>query len=315
MKQVKELVANAGRELLRRGLAARTWGNISCRVDEHTIAVTPSGMAYDAITPEDIVIVDLATGQCTGKRRPTSELSVHIKTYLARPETNAVIHTHQPFATALSLGGYENLSAGVAAYGSPGSDRLSENVKEKIAEGYNTVLMAHHGALVAAKDMYEAFSIAESLEKTCKEAFSAKIKEKTADKDKCAKMLTLAKSLDGYVSILSSPIALTTAEKEKSILTQLDDVAMMCGKEIPSADEENLVFCLKEYGAALIKDVGAVCFSSTEDDIEAMEKLVEKACIAFLHTSSLGISGQLNEKDATELRENYLESYSKRFNG
>lgn len=43
MKQVKELVANAGRELLRRGLAARTWGNISCRVDEHTIAVTPLG--------------------------------------------------------------------------------------------------------------------------------------------------------------------------------------------------------------------------------------------------------------------------------
>lgn len=315
MEKIKETIVYAGKELLRRGLAARTWGNISARIDENRIAVTPSGMAYDIITPDDIVIADLHTGKCEGKRRPTSELGVHIGTYLTLPETGFVIHTHQPYATALSLGGYEKLCVGVAAYGPPGSEKLSENVREKISEGFSTVLMAHHGALVAAKDMDEAFAMAESLEKSCKDAFSAKIEEKTADKNKCSEILTLVKGLEGYVSILSSPIALAAAGMGKNILTQLDDVAMMCGKEISSADAENLVFCLKEYGAALIKDVGAVCFSRTKDDLEAMEKLVAKACIAFLHTSSLGISGQLDEKDVTELRENYLESYSKRFNG
>lgn len=315
MEKIKETIVYAGKELLRRGLAARTWGNISARIDETHIAVTPSGMAYDIITPDDIVIADLTTGKCEGTRRPTSELGVHIGTYLTRPETGFVIHTHQPYATALSLGGYEKLGVGVAAYGSPGSERLSENVKEKISEGYSAVLMAHHGALVAAKNMDEAFAMTESLEKSCKEAFAAKFEEKAPDKNKSGKMLTLAKNLEGYTSILNSPIALTAANQGKKILTQLDDVAMMCGKEIPAADEENLVSCLKEYGASLIKDVGVVCFSRTEDDLEAMEKLVEKACIAFLHTSSLGISGQLDEKDVTELRENYLESYSKRFNG
>ena len=315
MDQIKKDIVWAGLELLRRGLAARTWGNISCRIDERRIAVTPSGMAYDVITPDDIVIADLHTGLCQGKRQPTSELGVHINTYLARPETGFVIHTHQPFATALSLGGYESLDAGVAPYGSPGSEKLSENVKEKIAEGFSTVLMAHHGALVATKDMTEAFAMAEKLEKDCKEAFAADIGEETPDSAKAKKVLDIAKSAFKHCSVLSTPYTLAAANMGKNILTQLDDVAMMCGKEIPAVEADGIVPALKEYGTALVKNVGAVCACETEDDLEAMEKLTEKACIAFLHTEAIGADGKLDSKDVSELRENYLESYSKRFSG
>ena len=315
MDKIKETIVFAGLELLKRGLAARTWGNISARIDENRIAVTPSGMAYDIITPGDIVIADLRTGKCEGTRRPTSELGVHINTYLARPETGFVIHTHQPFATALSLGGHEGLGVGVAAYGSPGSERLSENVKEKIAEGYSVVLMAHHGALVATKDMEEAFALAETLEQNSKKAFSGKLTDKAADLGKKEHILSISKETFSHASVLSSKYALTAAELGKSILTQLDDVAMMCGKEIPCADEKSLSAALREYGAAIAENVGIVCTADTKDDLEAMEKLAEKACIAFLHTEAMGISGRLDEADVTELRENYLESYSKRLNG
>ncbi len=76
-KEARALVAQSGRMLLDEGLAARTWGNISCRIGDSSIAITPSGLGYEGMTPEDIVIMDLATENWKGTRKPSSKSSTY----------------------------------------------------------------------------------------------------------------------------------------------------------------------------------------------------------------------------------------------
>lgn len=74
-------ICETGRELLESGLVARTWGNVSARADETHDLVTPSGMDYGSITPEDIALCDLTTGKWTGPRKPSGERAVHALAY------------------------------------------------------------------------------------------------------------------------------------------------------------------------------------------------------------------------------------------
>lgn len=90
-------------EMLRYGLITLTGGNISIRLPDGTFLVTPSGMLYDTMEPEDIVQIRADKTILEGKRRPTSDLDALLYIYREKPEVNAVIHTHQPYATAVGL--------------------------------------------------------------------------------------------------------------------------------------------------------------------------------------------------------------------
>ena len=105
-KEAKDKVIEAGLELLSSGLIARTWGNISARISEEEFVITPSGRTYDSLTPDDIVTVRISDGSYTGDIRPSSEKGVHAAAYRKRPEAGFVIHTHQEYASALSVLGY-----------------------------------------------------------------------------------------------------------------------------------------------------------------------------------------------------------------
>ena len=102
-------MVKTGRELLDTGLVARTWGNISCRCGEQDFLITPSGLDYTRTQPEDIVKVSLLTGEWEGRRKPSSERGVHSIAYQMFPEVQYVIHTHQIFATAFGIAGFEEL--------------------------------------------------------------------------------------------------------------------------------------------------------------------------------------------------------------
>ena len=71
--EAKNIVIKAGHELLKAGLIVRTWGNISCRINEKQFVITPSGMAYDSLTPDDIVLVNIADLSYDGDVKPSSE--------------------------------------------------------------------------------------------------------------------------------------------------------------------------------------------------------------------------------------------------
>ncbi len=170
------LVAQFGRELVRAGLTAGTGGNLSVR-DPATgyIAVSPSGMGYDAVTAADAVVVAPDGSVVDGTRRPTSELAMHLGFYAARPDRHAAVHTHSPAATALAclrrplpamsylvaLSGRDTVPC--APYADFGSQALAD-AAVRTADGCDAVLLASHGLLCLGADMDAAFQLAVQLE-------------------------------------------------------------------------------------------------------------------------------------------------------
>lgn len=166
-----------------RKMAAAGWvtgssGNVSVRAPgEDCYAITPTSVDYDELAPENIVICD-GEGETMieVENAPSFELPVHVAVYRARPEVNAIIHTHAPFSTILSvlrlglppiieemvpyLGG----EIEVAEYGQSGSDQLAESVVRALGPKA-AVLIANHGNLLAAKSLKKAFNAASLLER------------------------------------------------------------------------------------------------------------------------------------------------------
>lgn len=171
-------VIKAGHELLKKGLVAGTWGNISSRIPEsNLIAVTPSGCNYLNLSEKDIVIVDLEGNVIDGTLKPTSELLLHLTIYNARKDVQAIVHTHSVFASALAVAHksippiIEDLvqlaggSVDVAQYALPGTNELAQNAVKALGTK-NAVLMANHGAVGCGQSLREAMTACELVEKS-----------------------------------------------------------------------------------------------------------------------------------------------------
>lgn len=179
----REAVAEAGKRLLARGLVERTWGNVSARVSDTHFVITPSGLAYERLRPEDLVLVDLRDRSWQGKRKPSSETGIHADAYRLRPEVGFVIHTHQEMASLISTAGKgfptENPLLGnyvpCAAYGLPSTQPLRRAVKEQVAAHPESrgFLLKSHGALCLGRDADQAFAVAEALEQVCADRVAA----------------------------------------------------------------------------------------------------------------------------------------------
>lgn len=181
--EAKNLVIEAGHKLVAEGLIARTWGNVSCRIDSETFVITPSGKPYDGLTPDDIVEVRIEDLSYRGNVKPSSEKGVHAEVYKAHPEANFVIHTHQKYASVISdlskglcdIEGEEAELIGtvvpIAAYGMPGTGKLKKGVIAALQK-YDTkaIIMAHHGAVCFGADYDEAFKVTAVLETLCERA-------------------------------------------------------------------------------------------------------------------------------------------------
>ena len=180
--QAKELVIKAGKELIASGLIARTWGNISCRISDTQFVITPSGRAYETLTPEEIVLVNIEDLEYEGEIKPSSEKGIHAACYKLRPEIGFVIHTHQVNASIVSALGMDiNHVEGenaeiigdnipIASYGLPGTKKLRKGVIEAITRSdAKAAVMAHHGAVCMGVDYDDAFNVAKRLEDVCEQ--------------------------------------------------------------------------------------------------------------------------------------------------
>lgn len=178
--EAKELVIRAGHELLEAGLIVRTWGNISCRINDKQFVITPSGKAYDTLTTDDIVLVNIADLSYEGDVKPSSEKGIHASCYELRPDVNFVIHTHQKNASVVSTLGLDinNIDGDDAAvlgsdvpcasYGLPGQPKLRKGVIAALERSTSkAAIMKHHGAVCLGKDYDEAYAVAEALERVC----------------------------------------------------------------------------------------------------------------------------------------------------
>ena len=192
IQAAKELVIQAGKEVVASGLIARTWGNISCRVSDTQFVITPSGRAYEDLTPDEIVLVNIADLAYDGDVKPSSEKGIHAEAYRLRPEVNFVIHTHQMLASVISALGFDVNSVApqsaeivgdnvpLAAYGLPGTGKLRKGVVAAMQRSDSkAVIMAHHGALCMGTDYADAFAVASELEKICEATIRSKYNEVT----------------------------------------------------------------------------------------------------------------------------------------
>ena len=171
--------------LQKKELIARTWGNVSARLNDHQFLITPSGLAYDLTKPEDIGIVEVEDASYDkSQRKPSGERKVHAVAYKARKDVNYIVHTHQFYASAICADESSiTLSDGTfvpcANYGLPSTGALRDNCAKVFNDfpNCNMFLMAKHGAITFGKTMKEAIKNAELLEKECKKLFEKRVKE------------------------------------------------------------------------------------------------------------------------------------------
>jgi len=161
-------------ERLNRGAA----GNVSVRHGDGFL-ITPTGMAYDACEPEDVVFVGL-DGRAEGRRKPSSEWRFHRDIYAARPEAGAIVHAHAPFAVSLACMGcaippfhymvarFGGADVRCADYATFGTQALSDAVLAALRDRCGC-LMAHHGMVVFGRDLDQALALAVELEALCEQ--------------------------------------------------------------------------------------------------------------------------------------------------
>lgn len=163
----RRLVVQYAKRLRPDGLVVLTAGNISVRSGD-LVAITPGSYDYDRLTPERICVVHLDGTVADARLTPSSELPMHLAVYRAAPEARAVVHTHAPYASALStvvdelpalhyliaqLGG----PVRVAPYATFGSEELAENVAHAL-EGRTAALLGNHGTIAFGETLEQAYS-------------------------------------------------------------------------------------------------------------------------------------------------------------
>lgn len=325
-KTAARLLIENGKQLLSSGLVARTWGNISCRLDDQYCAITPSGLDYNSMKEENIVKLNITTGEWKGRFKPSGEKGVHTAAYETFKDVNFVIHTHQDFATAIGLAGFGSLDiteeeaealggVGIASYGLSGTKKLSGNVKSILQAGMKTVLMPHHGVLVCGGSRDETMERAVLLEKICERNTKGIDKRAEAVESLNVGLISAVKkeitARYKYADVFATPSVGKCAEEGIRIYAQVDDMAQMMGRVIPIVSEERAADVLKKYNAVLIKGVGAAVRGGDEDDMKALKLLTDKACTCFLHTAALGEKARLGMADTLIMNYVYRHKYSK----
>ncbi len=186
-QRIQREIVGIGLKILNSGLVVGTWGNVSAKIAEKDlVAISPSGMSYDLLQPEDVVIVDMSGNVVVGRRKPSIETQMHLAIYRARNDVNAVVHTHSPSATAMAIarksipGAVEDLvqivggKVDVSEYALPGTIDLGLNVVKALGNK-NAVLLANHGMLGVGKDLEEALKVCHVVEKAAKTTILAQL--------------------------------------------------------------------------------------------------------------------------------------------
>ena len=193
LEELKKAVYEANMLLPKHNLVTFTWGNVS-QIDRETgyFAIKPSGVDYDKLTPDDMVIMDLEGNKIEGRYNPSSDTPTHLELYRAFPKIGGVVHTHSPWATSWAQAG-----RGIPCYGTTHADYMYGEIpcvrcltkeeidtayekntgllivdyfKDKDYEAVPAVLCKNHGPFAWGKDAHEAVHNAVVLEEVAKMA-------------------------------------------------------------------------------------------------------------------------------------------------
>jgi L-fuculose-phosphate aldolase len=179
-------IVEVGRRLYARGYTASNDGNISVRLDERRLLMTPTGVCKGFMDARMMCITDLEGRKLEGERSPSSEIQMHLEVYRQRPEIQAVVHAHPPVATAFAVAGIPLDRAvlaevvttlgsiPIAEYATPSTKELPEAVR-KYVKAHDGMLLANHGALTLGADLFSAYYKMETIEHFANISFVARM--------------------------------------------------------------------------------------------------------------------------------------------
>lgn len=174
----KEQILETAQGLVRKGYLMATGGNISMRVlGQNAFAITPSNYDYMKMTPDDVCILSFDLEKLEGERKPSVEAAMHGAIYQVRWDVNAIVHTHQVYASALTLikapipslfdeqARFLGRSVEIIPYAPSGTGMLKNTIAKHVQNHNNAFMMQNHGALIFGHDMERAVHNVEILEK------------------------------------------------------------------------------------------------------------------------------------------------------
>lgn len=176
LQDARETLVAYGVRLLGKGLLTQTSGNLSIRLSQDAIAITPTSIEYDQMKPDDIVVCRLDGTVLEGTRAPSSETPLHTAVYQHRDDIHAIVHTHSAYATTLAILGLpipavhyiiaslDTTTVPVTPYATYGTPELATNVRDTFQAPGRAVLIANHGMVAGGITLKQAADAAETTE-------------------------------------------------------------------------------------------------------------------------------------------------------
>ena len=179
-------IVEIGRRMYARGYTASNDGNISVRIGDDRLLMTPKSVCKGFMTPDMMCVTDLEGRKIQGDRDPSSEILMHLEVYRQRPDVRAVVHAHPPTATGFAVAGIPLDRAvlaevvttlgsiPLAEYATPSTSELPDAVRQYI-KAHDGMLLANHGALTVGSDLYSAYYRMETVEHFAKISLVARL--------------------------------------------------------------------------------------------------------------------------------------------
>ena len=165
VQEAKEEVLKTAQLIYEEGLVFETWGNVSAKAVDNEIVITPSGIPYSQMQLSDIVVVSSRGNTLEGRRKPSTELPLHLAIYNAREEIKGIVHTHSIYSTAFAVSRMEipvvleeqaqviGSPVKVSRYALPGSTELAQYTVETLGKEGTAVLLANHGLVTTGENL------------------------------------------------------------------------------------------------------------------------------------------------------------------
>lgn len=174
LRSEREDVSRIGRALLEKDLTRASGGNVSARNGDR-IAVSPSGIPYENVTPGDVPVTDLEGALLDGEHELSVETPLHTRIYAARENVGGIVHSHSPYASTFAslaepipashyLIAFAGKKVPVAGYGPPGSEALAELAVDALGQEHDACLLQNHGVMALGEDADTALETAEMVE-------------------------------------------------------------------------------------------------------------------------------------------------------
>lgn len=285
-------IPQLAREAINQGLLFRTWGNLSKRDkdDKNNFLITPSGMGYEDMEEKDLVKV-FEDGSYEGNIKPSSESPMHLALYRHFPDINVIIHTHQPYGSALSLlkrdipltdSEAEKLGSNsikISGYALPGTKKLHNNVDQLASlSGCKAILLEMHGVIIMGEDEESALENALLVEGACKRYFekicahAIKFNEDVSEITRNDEVVSMSRDIFDKRPDINAIIRMTSQDvnKHTAMKPYLDDFAQIVGIRANSSCKYNVVF----------GDGEVFCLGKDMEDATAVQHIFEKNVFA-----------------------------------